>query len=295
MSITSEIERIKTNIANIYAEAENKGATITGERNSDNLASVVTTIPSGIDTSVYINPDIRTIAGSTGTTSYPGFFRVVKKIDSNYIGKGPFETLTSGFAGAINLEEVDFTGIDISGAINMTTTFYRCPKLKKINLSNKTLRMSSIQSICYEDSELTEINLTNTTIAALSSVSTAFYKCSKLEALQELDGSKFTSIGSVLTNCSSLETFGGFKDLGKAYTQTTANYSPYGLDLSTCTSLTHDSLMNAINKLYDLNLAYNVANGGTLYTQKLVLGSTNLAKLTADEIAIATNKGWTVS
>lgn len=47
MSVISEIERIKTNIANIYAEAENKGATITGERNSDNLVNVVTTIPSG--------------------------------------------------------------------------------------------------------------------------------------------------------------------------------------------------------------------------------------------------------
>jgi hypothetical protein len=53
--------------------------------------------------------------------------------------------------------------------------------------------------------------------------------------------------------------------------------------------------MNVINNLYDLNLTYDVANGGTLYTQKLTLGSTNLAKLTADEIAIATSKGWTVS
>ena len=48
--------------------------------------------------------------------------------------------------------------------------------------------------------------------------------------------------------------------------------------------------MNVINNLYDLNLTYNVANGGTLYTQSLNLGSTNKAKLTAEEIAIATAK-----
>jgi hypothetical protein len=67
------------------------------------------------------------------------------------------------------------------------------------------------------------------------------------------------------------------------------------LNLSTCTALTHDSLINVINGLYDLNLTYDVANGGTLYTQTLNLGSTNKAKLTAEEIAIATAKGWTVS
>lgn len=52
--------------------------------------------------------------------------------------------------------------------------------------------------------------------------------------------------------------------------------------------------MDVINKLYDLNLTYDVANGGTLYTQVLSLGDTNKEKLTAEEIAIATNKGWTV-
>ena len=61
-------------------------------------------------------------------------------------------------------------------------------------------------------------------------------------------------------------------------------------------SITKESLIDVINNgLYDLSLTYDVANGETLYTQQLVLGSTNLAKLTADEIAIATSKGWSVS
>lgn len=89
--------------------------------------------------------------------------------------------------------------------------------------------------------------------------------------------------------------FSGIPNLGKAYTQQSSNYASYTLNLSNSTNLTHDSLMNVINGLYDLNLTYNVAGGGTLYTQKLKLGSTNLAKLTDDEIAIATAKGWTVS
>lgn len=44
-------------------------------------------------------------------------------------------------------------------------------------------------------------------------------------------------------------------------------------------------------KLYDLNLTYDVANGGTLKTQKVDLHADVIAKLTPEQIAIATNKG----
>ena len=46
--------------------------------------------------------------------------------------------------------------------------------------------------------------------------------------------------------------------------------------------------MNIINKLYDIKTKGCKA-------QRLQLGSTNLAKLTEEEIAIATNKGFNVS
>ena len=39
---------------------------------------------------------------------------------------------------------------------------------------------------------------------------------------------------------------------------------------------------------------YDIAEAGCR-AQSLVLGSTNMAKLNPTEIAIATNKGWTVS
>jgi hypothetical protein len=47
-------------------------------------------------------------------------------------------------------------------------------------------------------------------------------------------------------------------------------------------------------RLYDLNLTYNVENGGTLKTQTVDLHADVIAKLTPEEIAIATDKGWTV-
>ena len=87
--------------------------------------------------------------------------------------------------------------------------------------------------------------------------------------------------------------FGGLKNLGKAYSTTTsANYSSYKLDLSTCTALTEQSLINVLTNLYD------IATKGCK-TQQVVLGSTNLAKLTSTEgqtaLSNAQAKGWTVS
>lgn len=114
--------------------------------------------------------------------------------------------------------------------------------------------------------------------------------------LSELDFSKVINIRYAFNSCWSLVTLKTFKNLGKGFTNKSNNYRNYVHDMSTCGNITYESLIDLItNGLYDLNLTYNVANGGTLYTQKLVLGSTNMAKLTSEEIAIATNKGWTVS
>ena len=109
------------------------------------------------------------------------------------------------------------------------------------------------------------------------------------------DCSKVTNVSNFASNNPDLENLCPLLNLGKGYTQKSANNNGYKLDLSSCVNLTHDSLLGIINGLYDLNLTYDVAGGGTLYTQQLVLGSTNLAKLTEDEIAIGTNKGWVVS
>lgn len=54
-------------------------------------------------------------------------------------------------------------------------------------------------------------------------------------------------------------------------------------DVSYCQNLTHDSLMSTINYLKEGVTSKTVA-----------LGSTNLAKLSESEKAIATQKGWTL-
>ena len=116
-----------------------------------------------------------------------------------------------------------------------------------------------------------------------------FQYCSNLVTVPKLNASKVINVTNMFDVCNNLTNLGGLENLGQAYDTTkSANYSSYKLDLSTCKKLTHDSLMNVINNLYDIK-----SKGCN--PQSLVLGSTNLAKLTSEEVAIATEKGWNVS
>ena len=54
MSIASEIQRIKTNIANAYTQANAKGATLPQVQNSANLASTIQSISGGGGTPVSV-------------------------------------------------------------------------------------------------------------------------------------------------------------------------------------------------------------------------------------------------
>ena len=60
-------------------------------------------------------------------------------------------------------------------------------------------------------------------------------------------------------------------------------------DISASSNLTHDAIMNVINNLYDRKTA------GFTAAKTVKFGSTNLAKITDEEKAIATTKGWTLS
>ena len=96
-----------------------------------------------------------------------------------------------------------------------------------------------------------------------------FHNCLNLTSVPTLDTSKGTDFHNLFYNCQKLTDLGGFKGL-KA-----------DLNLTSSKKLTHESLMNVINNLAEVNT-----------NPTLSLGSENLAKLTDDEKAIAINKGW---
>lgn len=205
---------------------------------------------------------------------------------------------TSCFHGLRNIKSLDLSSFNTSNVTTMNHMFQNCSALKSINLSS--FDISNVTSMSYTFngcSDLERLDLSNFDTRNLTNVDSMFYNCSSLVSLN-LSGCDFSKVNSLMNTfypCSKLKNFTGLKNLGKGYTRKSTNYPGYTLDLSRCYNLTHDSLMSVINNLYDLNLTYDVANGGVLYTQSLHLGRTNLAKLTAEEIAIATSKGWNIT
>ena len=272
------------------------------------------------DVSEYFNTEV-----TTNTTGAQGILdRVVKKLPNLIIGSN-VTSMASAFAyyqgdvipniTFLSNKVTNFSScfvncsnittipqIDTSNGTNFSVMFSGCSKLTEVPLINtsKGTTFNSMFTGCVSLETIPQIDTSNGTNFA-----SMFYftSSSKLKTIPKLNMSKATNISSLIYSSSGgnqshlaeLENLGGFENLGEAYSTTSnANYSYYTLDIlsnarsEACNKITHESLMNVINNLYDIG-----AKGCN--TQKLQLGSLNLSKLTADEIAIATNKGWTVS
>lgn len=140
MAITDEIQRIKTNIANAYTELENKGATIPETKNSNNLASTITTITGGGgggDAS--INGKLEQKIVASGSVSKGDF---VVATEQTLISMSNEETETSCESTITNIENILDNDEETYGVINgvgnypATTNFFcRIPTCDKLGIS----------------------------------------------------------------------------------------------------------------------------------------------------------------
>lgn len=274
--------------------------TNTSETDNRPLLRMITKFPNTIDTSEWTShaymfsacsnvEEMPTIDTSNSTNMEQMFnactkIKTIPQIDTSKVTKMRYM-----FRHCYVLESIP--ELDTSQVTDMTQMFRDCRKLvaiPKLDTSNIT-DMNALFSGCNKLAQLPQLNTSKVT-----NMNSTFSYCNSLIELKELDCSNVTSVLNMFYQSKGKPIIGGFLNLGKAYTEKTTGYTHYALNL-TGFDLTYESLMNIINKLYDLNLTYDVANGGTLYTQKLQLGATNTSKLTSEEIAIATNKGWVVS
>ena len=180
---------------------------------------------------------------------------------------------------------IEIPELDTNNVTDMSSMFSYCKNLKTIPTMN-TNKVTTMSMMFYNSGITTipELDTSNVT-----SVYNMFYSCSDLITIPKLNFENVNNVSGVLYGASNVVNIGGFENLGKAYlTNKSANYSNYGLVLTNCSKLTHDSLMNIINNLYDIKTK-------GCKEQRLQLGPTNLAKLTEEEKQIAINKGWNVS
>ena len=241
---------------------------------------------------------------SSGDSTTPGWFKTIKKFPifgvsgtsaSHMFYNCPLETITvpdtsnvtnmaNMFNRALKLKSINVP--QMSKVTNCYQMFNDCSNIQIINLgdTSKVTNMSSMFMSCKKLESITGLDTSSCT-----NFTRTFATCKALTTLPKLNASSANKLSQMFISCNALTTLGGFENLGQAYlTTSSANYDYYTLDLSSHTKLTHESLMNVINNLYD------IATKGC-NAQKLILGSTNLAKLSDEEKVIATNKGWVLS
>ena len=154
--------------------------------------------------------------------------------------------------------------------INVTTMnlwFQQCCLLTsapEMNTSNVT-RMYYMFYSCYL---LVSIPLYDT--EKVTNMAGMFSYCRSLVSIPAMNVSNATNFNSMFSGCSSLQEIHMY-GMAKSF------------DISASTKFTESALVEILNNLASVSSA-----------QTLTMGSTNLAKLTDEEKAIATGKGWTL-
>ena len=167
---------------------------------------------------------------------------------------------------------------DTSKSTSFGQAFYGCSSLilcPNIDTSSAT-SMTYMFYTCKALRSIPQLDTSN-----VIGMSYMFTECQNLHSIPLLDCSKLNVIDYMFgfSNINSITDLGGFKNLRVDF-RNGLYYLP---------NLTVQSLMNVINNLYDFR-----ANGETT-TRTLQLGTTNLNKLTEEQKAVATNKGWSLT
>ena len=166
----------------------------------------------------------------------------------------------------------EFPDFDFSNGTKFYAAFQRSNRLS--NVPDLDLKSAINCSYMFANmTRLTSVGVLDT--RNCENFSYLFYYCTALTEIKSINLSNATNTTSIFQKCSKLKNI------------TFVGTIPMSLDLSVSTAITYDSIMRAINALAD--------NSESTTTFTLRLGSTNLKKITDEEKAIATEKGWTLA
>lgn len=174
--------------------------------------------------------------------------------------------MSNMFAECINLASIP--QLNTANVTTIFAAFQNCKKITTIPVldTGKVNKMTSMFEYCEK---LTTIPLLNT--SNVINMNYMFSGCNQLISVPALDVSKVTSFYQCFAACYNL----------KSILMTNIGAD---LDISNSTQFEREDLIVVLNNLKTVTS-----------TKTLTMGATNLAKLTDEDKAIATNKGWTLA
>jgi surface protein len=207
------------------------------------------------------------------------------------------------FRNCTSLIELDLSSFDTSNVINMSDMFYFCNSLISINFGNSfnTSKVTNMGNMFYYCYSLTTLDLSSFDTSGANNMSQMFYFCNNLTSIifgSKFDTTKVLNMGSMFYYCYNLTTLdlSGF-NVNNVTSMANMFYNCYALtnlnpprnirvslSFENSENLTYDSLIAIINNLAEVQAAVT-----------LTLSSTNINRLSIEDIAIASRKGWTVN
>ena len=183
------------------------------------------------------------------------------------------------FNSCTSLTSLDLSSWNTSNVTNMSYMFNSCTSLTSLDLSSfNTSNVTSMSSMFQDCTSLTSLDLSSFNTSNVTSMYTMFMACTSLTSLDlsSFNTSNVTSMSSVFHNCRKLTnvTWGN----NWASNSKVTKFSIDNVKIS------HESCLDLLNKLATRD------NSPTLQ-----LSTTTKGYMSEEEIAIATNKGWTVA
>ena len=235
-----------------------KGVEVTDTDTFRSYANKIEAIQAGGGGSIAGAPSGITFSNSTFTTVPTEIFPYLEA-----------QTDLSGiFRSCQSLETVQL--FDTSRATTMQGMFDNCTSLTSIPQFNtvNVINLSSMFGNCTSLQTIPQFNTVN-----VINLSFMFGFCSNLQTIPQLNTSSVNNIDFIFRGCSSLTNLGGFTGL------------KLDLDLTESPLLTVDSIMNVITAAADM----------TSEPKALILHKKVFNKLTEEQIATATAKGWEIA
>lgn len=276
MSIASEITRITDNVADAYTAAQAKGATMPATENSDNLATTISTIPTGsqpVISSLNVTPttSAQQITAPQGTDGYSpvNVSAVTSAIDANIQAGnikdgvtilGVTGSYTGGGASGPKVPlQIDngylypgATGIDIGGAQHIVSQyiFYRTYYTSSITSGSALLNSTNLTTIggvsCLEECFYRCQNITSTGLDNVQNISAnnALKSCFTGTSITSTGLGNLTAVSgqsclnSTFQECNNLTSSGINWNNLTIVSGTSTSASPFYLTFSTCSGLT---------------------------------------------------------
>ena len=305
MATADKLQKLLETKAAIRNAIISKGVEVTDDTVFADYASKIDEIESG-NGSGEANPyeELFNVRTNGGNYAYLFAYCNAKTLDMSSLDTSNITDMKYMFYYCNKLTSLDLSNFDTSNVTNMSYMFGFCNILTLLEGLNNfnTSNITDMSYMFYGCNNLATLDLSSFDTSNVANMANMFYYCNNLTSIDvsSFDTSKVTNISYIFQNCNKLASLDlsnwDISNVTASYAISNAFNCPaltdfkapkninVAVDFSKCTNLTHDSLMSIIN-----NLTTKTS------TTKLTLGTTNLAKLTDEEKAIATSKNWTLA